>query len=71
MVAVPPAMPVTMPLPEPTMATAALLLLHVPTPDASLSVIVEVAHSGSLPLIAPEAVVTVTTVVAAQPDVTL
>ena len=67
-VAVPVTTPVTIPLPEPTAAIAALLLLHVPAPDTSPSVIVEPAHTGLFPVIAPGALVTETIVVAMQPD---
>jgi hypothetical protein len=50
-VAEPPATPEMMPVEEPAVATAVLLLLHVP-PPASLSVVVPLAQSVLVPVIA-------------------
>lgn len=66
-VAMPLATPLTMPVPAPTDAIEMLLLVHVPPPVASLSVIVAGKHSGALPVIPAGIEVTVTIVVAAQP----
>jgi hypothetical protein len=52
MVAVPPLTPVTTPVDGSTVATAASLLLHVPPPVASLSVLVAVAQKVVVPVIA-------------------
>jgi hypothetical protein len=68
---VPPATAVTTPLAEATVATAVALLLHVPDPEASLRVKVLPAQTAALPLIAAGKLLTVTTVVAIQPEVIL
>jgi hypothetical protein len=65
MVAVPAATPVTMPVAEPTVATAVLLLLQVPPPDASASAVVAPAHAVNVPVMT-ETLLTVTGVVAKQ-----
>lgn len=57
---------VTMPVAEPTAATAGLLLTHVPPDGVAVSVVVTPAHILSVPLMAG-AGFTVTVVVAAQP----
>ncbi len=68
---VPPAIPVITPVEEPTVATAVLLLVHVPLPAASVKVIVDPAQTGVLPEIAAGRALTVTVVVVIQPDTTL
>ena len=70
-VAEPPEIPVTTPLPAPIVAIARLPLLQVPVTVVSLSVIVPPAHTGVLPVMAPGELLTVTTVVAIQPEDTL
>ena len=65
-VAVPPATPVTIPLPEPIVAIAALLLVHAPAPEASVNVTEEPTHTGALPIMGFEVLITVTVVVAKQ-----
>src|SRR5580704_16052956 len=64
-VVVPGATPVTIPVAEPTVAIAGLLLTHVP-PPASVSVIVAAGHTCSVPLIAVGNGFTVTVIVALQ-----
>ena len=54
-----------MPVNEPTVPTATLLLLHVPAIVASVSVVVDPGHTVYVPKIAVGADVTVTTIVAA------
>src|SRR6185436_17069239 len=49
MVAVPGVTPVTMPDPEPTVATVVALLDHVTPGVASLMVVVDPAHTGAVP----------------------
>ena len=68
--AVPAATPVTTPLPDPTVATPALPLFHVP-PPASLSVMVRPTHTGVFPVIEVGVGLTVITVVVIQPELTL
>jgi hypothetical protein len=61
-----------MPLPEPIITTAVLLLCHVPVPNASVNVAVTPGHIAALaPPIAGVAGLTVTIVVVEQPDNTL
>lgn len=65
-VAVPADTPVT--TPEASIeATTVLLLLHVPLPVTSLSVVVEPAHTLAVPVMADGTALTVTVVVAIQP----
>lgn len=66
MVALPPVTPVTIPVDEPTVAIAVLLLAHVP-PPASLRVVVLPAHTVATPVIAPGSGLTVTVVIRMQP----
>ena len=68
--AVPAPTPVTTPLPEPTVATPVLPLVHAP-PPASLSVMVRPAHTGVFPVMAAGVGLTVITVVVIQPELTL
>ena len=70
-VAVPPAIPVIMPEPDPMVAIEVLLLVHVPLPDKSVKVIVDPAQTGALPEIAAGCALTVTTVVVIHPESTL
>ena len=67
MLAVPILTPVTMPVAAPTVALAALLLVHVPPPGEDVSEVDVPIHALSVPPIAPAAAATVTTRVAAQP----
>ena len=67
MIVVPTATPVTVPLSEPTVAAAELLLIHTPPPTASLSVVVSFAHTADAPIIPVGERLTVTAVVALQP----
>ena len=57
---VPPAIPVTIPVVEPIVPTAAVLLLHVPA-EASVSVVVLPTQTVFVPLIEPGNGFTVTT----------
>jgi hypothetical protein len=66
-VAEPDDIPVTKPVVEPIVATAGLLLLQVPLPIPSLSVVVAPTHIFVLPVIAIGKVFTVTVAVALQP----
>jgi hypothetical protein len=66
MVTVPADTPVTIPVEDPTVATEALLLLHVPPVVASLSDIVRPAPTVLPPLIAAGAGLMVTTRVEEQ-----
>jgi hypothetical protein len=63
MVAVPAETPTTMPVPDPTLATAPSLLLHVPPIVESFKVIVVYTHATLLPKIADGAPYTDTVVV--------
>ena len=63
MVVVPARTPVTIPVDEPTVATLAALLLHVP-PPASVSVVVVPTQTTAEPLIGDGKGLTVTTEVA-------
>ena len=63
---VPAEIPVTIPVEEPTVAIAVLLLLHVPPVVESISALVEPAQTLAVPLI-PLMEVTVTTWVVWQP----
>lgn len=65
-VAVPAAIPDTMPVVAGTVATAVLLLLHVPEPVAFDSDVAEPEHMLPIPVIG-SSVLTVTTAVAMQP----
>jgi hypothetical protein len=67
MVVVPAKTPDTTPVPETTVATLVVLLLHVP-PPASLSEVVEPTQTEGVPLIADGNGLTVTTRVAVQPE---
>ena len=49
MEAVPAVIPVTTPVPEPTVATLALLLLHIPPVVRQLKVVVAPAHTDVVP----------------------
>ena len=60
------ATPVTIPV-LPTVATAVLLLLHVPHSDVLLNVVVEPAHTLAVPVIAGAAGLTVTKAFTWQP----
>lgn len=60
MVAVPAATPVTIPVPDPTVAITVLLLLHAPPVVASLSVVVWLTHAVVAPVIADGSAFTVT-----------
>jgi len=53
MMAVPLEIPVTIPLDEPTVATARLLLLHTPPGVPSDKVLVAPTHSWAVPVIPP------------------
>ncbi len=59
---VPALTPDTIPLDDPIVATAALLLVHVPPPGVPISVLVQIAHINAVPVI-DGAAVTVNTVV--------
>ena len=61
MVVVPAAIPVTRPVPEPTIATLVLLLVQTPPEIASLSVIEVLGQILVTPVIAPGATLTVKT----------
>ena len=65
-VAVPEPIPLTVPLADPTVTTAVLLLVHVP-PPASLSVILEPVQIALLPLIVPAVDITVIDLATPQP----
>lgn len=67
MVAVPNAMPLSNPLVEPIVATAVLLLAHIPPGIAFVSVVLSPAHIRSTPEIGPGTRLTVTTAMVAQP----
>lgn len=67
MVAVPELTPVAMPVDEPILAIAVLLLLHVPPAVASLSVVLNPTHRLLLPVMAAGDVLTVSVEKAAQP----
>jgi hypothetical protein len=68
MIVVPTVMPLTMPEPRPTVATAVLLLVQVPPPP-SVKVVVEPTQTLVEPDIADGSGFTVTTVVAVHPPV--
>ena len=63
-VVVPALTPVTIPVPEPMVPTAVLLLDHVPPPVELVKAVIEPAHTDSVPLIAFGKAFTVTTRVA-------
>ena len=67
MIVVPVATPVTVPDSEPMVAAAILLLLQAPPPTASPSVVVSLAHTVVVPVMAVGERLTVTVVVALQP----
>jgi hypothetical protein len=72
MVDEPPATPVTIPLDEPTVALATVLLVHVPPASVLESAVVAPTHTVDVPVIAAGNGSTVTSVVAIQlpePDV--
>lgn len=71
MVTVPAATPVTIPLVEPTVAVSKSLLLQVPPPVASVSVLVDPTQTFIVPVIVAGSglTVTVTAELALQPDV--
>lgn len=60
--------PVTIPVLDPTVATAVLLLLQLPPGTASDNNVVEPKQATNMPVIVPGVAVTVTTTVATQPD---
>ena len=68
MVDVPAVMPVTRPLAEPTVATNGVLLIHVPPLTASVNKVVPSTQITAVPDMAEGPVVTVTDLVAAQPE---
>ena len=65
-VLVPGVIPVTIPE-EPIMATAVLLLVHIPPPAVLPNIVVAPAHTCSVPLITEGAKFTIIVVVAVQP----
>ena len=67
-VASPVLMPVTTPVLVPNVAIAVLLLLHAPAPEASVKANEKPGHTGVLPVIADGKGITVTVVVAIQPE---
>lgn len=67
MIAVPGAAPVTTPVPAPTEAIVASLLLHEPPVVASASVVESPEHTPVAPLIAATPIFRVTTVVVKHP----
>jgi hypothetical protein len=60
--------PVTTPVLAATVAIKVLLLLQVPAPAASVKVNELPGHTGTLPLMAAGCAITLTTVVAIQPE---
>ena len=68
MVTVPAVLPVTMPEDEPTEATAALLLVQVPPPVASVNAVLLPMHTLVVPVITEGPEFTFTVVVALQPE---
>jgi hypothetical protein len=68
MVAVPALTPLTTPVPAPTVAIDALLLVHVPPVAVLVNVVVAPAHTLLPPLIAAGAAFTVIVLVAEHPD---
>ena len=67
MTVVPGATPVTIPVAEPTVATAVLPLNHVPPPVGSNKDVVLPTQTVGIPMMAVGGGVTVTVMVAAQP----
>ena len=67
MVDVPAVIPVTTPVPEPTIATVCALLLHVPPVEASVKLTEEPTHTVAVPVMPAGTGSTVTVVVAVQP----
>jgi hypothetical protein len=65
-VVVPDDTPVITPVPDPAVATAVLLLLHVPPPEVLANVVVAVGQTVKVPVIEATAVLIVTVVVAIQ-----
>ena len=68
MIAVPAAMPVTVPVDEPIMAIPVAAEDQVPPPAASVNVMVPVTHTVLVPPIGPGPKFTVTIVEALQPE---
>ena len=64
---VPDAMPVTMPEPEPTVATPVLALVQVPPEGDELNVVLAPVHTDTVPVIAAGVVLTVTGAIAKHP----
>jgi len=62
-------MPVIIPVPEPTVATAVLVLLHAPPGVASLTVVVAPVHRDKTPEMAAGNGLTVIVVIEAHPSV--
>ena len=67
MVAVPPLIPVTVPVLLPTIAVVGAPLLQEPPASGSVNVVVDPTHIVALPLMADGSGFTVTTAVAVQP----
>jgi hypothetical protein len=67
MVAVPAVTPLTVPEPEPIVATALLLLAHAPDGDALASVVVDATHTVGVPVMVAGNGLTVNTDVVVQP----
>ena len=63
--------PLYIPVPEPIVATARLLLLHVLLPEASVTVALRPVHTENVPPIADGNVLTVTGAVMIQPVVVI
>ena len=63
--------PVTIPVPTPTVAWLALLLLHVPPEGVLFNVVVEATQTLAVPVIAVGTAFTVTGVVEKQPVFTV
>ncbi len=60
-----------MPVPAPTVATPGLLLVHAPPPLASFSVVLAPTQTPVVPVIAAGNGLTVSTLVAKQPEPTV
>ena len=67
MVAVPPEIPLTTPVEEPTIATGVLPLLHTPPIVALVRMVLSEGHTSKVPVMGKGSGPTVTWVVAAQP----
>ncbi len=61
------AIPLTVPVDEPTVAIVILLLVHTPPVGEELKVDEDPVHMANTPVIAPGCAFTVTTLVAKQP----